>query len=79
MPISKPQLTSGIAYNPFSNEAYIIGNDSLQIFQTDTRNIVSRPIEHVPMLIDEAIYNLKTNQTYLYNLDNPDTQPSVFC
>lgn len=72
------QLTSGIAYNPFSNEAYIIGNDSLQIFQTDTRNIVSRPIEHVPMLIDEAIYNLKTNQTYLYNLDNPDTlSPSV--
>lgn len=72
------QLTSGIAYNPFSNEAYIIGNDSLLTFQTDSRSVISSPIEHIPMHIDEAIYNLKTNQTYLYNLNNPDTlRPSV--
>lgn len=71
------QLTSGITYNPFSNEVYIIGQDSLTMFRTDTRTIASAPIEPIPMRIDEAIYNTKTNQTYIYNLSAPDSPDSL--
>ncbi|WP_418983191.1 BTAD domain-containing putative transcriptional regulator [Alistipes sp.] len=71
-------LRAGVAYNSSANEVYVAGRDSLAIFRTDTRTVVYTPIGRVPMPVDEAIYNPKSNHTWLYNLGAPDSlAPSV--
>lgn len=71
-------LASGVAYNSSSNEVYILSNDSLICFQTENRKVTATPIEPIPLRIDEAIYNPKANQTFLYNFNDPDkSRPSI--
>lgn len=71
-------LRAGVAYNSSANEVYVVSRDSLAVFRTDTRTVASAPVGRVPMPVDEAIYNSKTNQTWLYNLGAADTlAPSV--
>lgn len=66
-------LRAGVAYNSSANEVYVVGRDSLAIFRTDTRTVLSAPIARLPMPVDEAIYNPKSNQTWLYNLGAADS------